>query len=174
MAIGHGLTYGTEPSGANSSTLLKTSLTFVNKSTCRNDFYLSATDSQICFDGALDSGAAYKHATCSGDSGGPVYLFESGVYRQIGLTSYGPTECGNKNLPVVSVFTELFDYQDWIQNVMAGRISAKYYVATVDGKRVVSAGTPVVIPSSSSSGGGSMGLLALFGLCGLVCVRRIR
>ncbi len=172
VAIGHGLTYGTEPSGASASTLLKTSLTFVDRSTCRSSFYSSVTDSQIFFDGALDSGDDYKHATCSGDSGGPVYLLESGVYRQIGLTSYDSSVCGDKSAPVVSVFTELFDFRSWIQNVMAGQVRAQYYVATVDGKRVVSAGTPVVVPSSSSGGGGSIGIIMILGLCGLVWVRR--
>lgn len=172
ITIGHGLTYGTEPSGSTSTTLLETKLTFVDKTRCRNNFHPLVTNSQICFDGALDPGDDYKHATCSGDSGGPVYLLDGGVYRQIGLTSYGPVTCGNKDLDVVSVFTEISEFKNWIQNVMAGNVTAKFYVATVDGQRVVSAGTPVVIPSRSSGGGGSIGFLVLFCLCGITLLFR--
>lgn len=48
-------------------------------------------------------------ATCSGDSGGPIFLEQNGQYFVIGVTSRGSMLC-NK----VGVYTNAPYYQDWI------------------------------------------------------------
>ena len=58
--------------------------------------------------------------TCSGDSGGPFvrerYEKRSNDYRwiQVGLVSWGPTDCGQKN--TYGFYTRTASYIDWIKN----------------------------------------------------------
>lgn len=64
------------------------------------------TDRQICAgftNGGRDS--------CTGDSGGPLLLEENGIYRQVGIISYGEG-CGEPNK--YGVYTFLPPYSDWI------------------------------------------------------------
>lgn len=68
-------------------------------------------NSQIC---ALGENGA---DTCTGDSGGPLMGRENptrGVpyYFQVGITSYGPTQCGRGIVP--GVYTRVSEYMDWI------------------------------------------------------------
>lgn len=49
------------------------------------------------------------HATCSGDSGGPIYLEQNGQYTLIGVTSRGSVLCDK-----VGIYTNTAYYQDWI------------------------------------------------------------
>lgn len=153
-AIGHGYVAGNVPNA--NKQLQETTLTFVSNAVC-SAFYGSAlTSKQICFDGAVSG--AYKNSTCSGDSGGPIYWFNGSQYIQIGLTSFGPSLCGDTNQPITSVFTELYDYQSWIQRVLTGAEVPKYYVATQNGVRVL-IDTQTVAPQEES--GGSLSILGL-------------
>ncbi|USD34469.1 MULTISPECIES: S1 family peptidase [Vibrio] len=146
-AIGHGLIEGNVSSDG---TLLETSLELEDKSVC------NSTDKQLCFDGAQSG--SYKNSTCNGDSGGPVYWYDGSKYVQIGITSFGPTDCGDINEPATSVFTETYDYNSWINSVISGGQTPKYYISTD------SSGTRSLVDntaqSGGSGGGGSLGFLS--------------
>lgn len=124
FAIGHG---NTRSNFDGESGLQETQLTYISNTQCANIFsagrYL--TNKQICFDGELNQSTQLKNSTCQGDSGGPVYWQSNGVMVQVGITSFGPTTCGDPNWAVTSVFTEISDYAAWIDNVLAGNESAK-------------------------------------------------
>jgi secreted trypsin-like serine protease len=49
------------------------------------------------------------HGTCSGDSGGPIYLEQNGQYYLIGVTSRGSGMCDK-----VGIYTNALYYKDWI------------------------------------------------------------
>lgn len=162
-AVGHGLIEGNQPSNGR---LLETSLLLIDKSVC------NSTDKQLCFDGTKVG--AYKNSVCKGDSGGPVYSWDGNQYRQIGVTSYGLKQCGLSTKPAVAVFTEIYDYNPWINRVISGGQAAKYYVTTdrhgnrqyVDttarkgGNGPRAPEIPKQTPESSESGG-SLGIVIL-------------
>lgn len=164
-AIGHGLENGNTAGGTQ---LLETTLTFVSNSACGSYYGANLTSSQVCFSGGVSNG--YQNSTCSGDSGGPVYWYNGSQYIQIGITSFGPTLCGDTSEPISSVFTEIYDYQNWINRVITGLESPKYYVQTVNGRRTLienSSGNAVeseTVTEQSGGGGGSVNLWWLFGL----------
>ncbi|MDE1312503.1 trypsin-like serine protease [Vibrio aestuarianus] len=146
--IGHGLIAGNV---FGSTRLQETTLDFVDHATCAAYYGSALTSTHICFDGALNG--SYKNSTCSGDSGGPVYWFNGFQYIQIGLTSFGPAICGDSSQPVTSVFTELYDYQSWINRVITNVELPKYYVETRNGVRtLVEQAKPSIAPQQDSGG----------------------
>ncbi|WNJ97651.1 trypsin-like serine protease [Vibrio ruber] len=156
-AIGHGNT----TTNTTTYKLLKTSMDYVDQSTCASA-NSGLHDSQICFSGG--SAATMNNGTCSGDSGGPIYWNDSGTLRQVGITSFGPTVCGSGS--ITGVFTELTNYDAWIDQVLNGTL-APNYIAT-DAKREAYYQANI-LRSSSGGGGGSIGwylLGALFGILG--------
>lgn len=167
IAIGHGLIEGNQSS---SGYLQATSLDIISpSSTCDS----SISDKQLCFDGEVSGN--YKNSTCEGDSGGPVFWYNGAAYVQIGITSWGFKTCGAKAYDYSSVFTEVYDYDSWIQSVISGGETAKYYVTTSNGTRTLyqtSSGTVIdradvvsdTTTTSSSGGGGSLGLFSLLAL----------
>ena len=144
IAIGHGQIAGNLSGG---SILQQTNLDYVSLSDCRFQYGL-VTDKQICFGGAQSGG--YRNSTCNGDSGGPVYLESGSQYIQIGITSFGPRSCGDDSLTVTSVFTDVYDYIGWINQVINGHEAPKYYVATINGQRTLVSN---IITANSESGG---------------------
>ncbi|KAL7042173.1 hypothetical protein ACKWTF_001046 [Chironomus riparius] len=58
--------------------------------------------------------------SCEGDSGGPLQVSNqhqvSCTYMQIGIVSFGPRLCGSKGVP--GVYVNVFNYIDWIENVV--------------------------------------------------------
>lgn len=157
VAVGHGDT----SSGYDSTTLLqKAALNYVDNTTCAMAFTdgSALTDNQICFNGDYSTFTGLYNGTCQGDSGGPVYWKDGVDYRQVGITSFGPDTCGG-NPSVTSVFTEIYDYKDWIDSVIAGNETPKF-VAT-DAKRTA------YINARTSSGSGSGGSVS-FGLLGML------
>ncbi|ENM3927891.1 GlyGly-anchored extracellular serine protease VesA [Vibrio cholerae] len=163
-AIGHGYVNGNVTGGTR---LLETTLTFVPFTTCSAYYGPNLQASQICFTGPQIG--LYKNSTCSGDSGGPVYLETGSGLVQVGITSFGPSQCGNPALPVTSVFTEVSDYYSWILRVMNGLETPKYYVTENNGVRQLIAGGTTVSPVSDS-GGSSTGLALL--VLGLLMILR--
>ncbi|WP_197413108.1 S1 family peptidase [Vibrio sp. MEBiC08052] len=154
-AIGHGNT----TTNTITYKLLKTSMDYVDQSTCAS-VTPGLHDSQICFSGG--SAATMNNGICAGDSGGPIYWNDSGTLRQVGITSFGPTVCGSGS--ITGVFTELTNYDTWIDQVLDGTL-APNYIAT-DAKRLTYYQTNIL---RSSSGGGSIGwylLGVLFGILG--------
>lgn len=67
---------------------------------------------QICF------GGIKGQDSCGGDSGGPLVM--SGTtgppFLQVGLVSYGPVNCGQKDVP--GVYTSVSHYRNWIETNM--------------------------------------------------------
>ncbi len=148
IAIGHGYIEGNQKGG---TTLLETTLNLVSYSSCRAYFGSAITTSQLCFSGDVTGG--YQNATCSGDSGGPVYWYDGANYLQVGLTSFGTSVCGKEDAVVTSVFTDIYDYQNWINRVITGQVEPRYYVTTQEGQRVLIENPQSEVTSKSSGGG---------------------
>ncbi|XP_043644962.1 glandular kallikrein [Drosophila teissieri] len=93
------------------SRALKTvELNELNASECYNIFGMNLTESQIC--------AGHPNGdTCVGDSGGPlihpVYMDGSLRYVQLGITSFGRSDCRSGG-----VYTRLSCFIDWILMVV--------------------------------------------------------
>ncbi|MFA0570753.1 S1 family peptidase [Vibrio gallaecicus] len=168
-AVGHGDTV----SGYDGNDqLLQVDLNLVSNSACSSVFLNGdrITTKQICFDGDYSSLTRLKNGTCQGDSGGPVYWYDGSKYVQVGITSFGPSSCG-ANIGVTSVFTEIHDYNAWIDSVLAGGETPKStssdnlrtnYLA-VNGEIEYFGNSPTDgdSSSSSSSSGGSISILGL-------------
>lgn len=153
-AVGHGLIEG----GADGGTQARdTTLDYVSTATCRSEFGSNITSKQLCFSGEISAG--YRNSTCSGDSGGPVYWDNGVEFIQVGITSFGPSLCGDQSVSVTSVFTDVYDYQDWIERVINGQETPKTYVVTSNGQRRLVYSTETASSPSSGGGGGSSGLL---------------
>jgi secreted trypsin-like serine protease len=115
------------------------------------------TTDRICTIGDYSASSGLNSSTCQGDSGGPLYWNDNGQMVQIGITSFGPTICGDTTEEFTSVFTEVAAYNDWIEDVLAGRESPQIIIGSSD---------PFDFgPSSGSVGfGGVLMMLALAGL----------
>ena len=153
VAIGHGDTEAT----TTTNILQETNLTKTTTTKCNNAFQPNVTDNQLCFIGALSG--AYRNGACSGDSGGPVYRKYGGSFIQVGVTSFGPDgECGvTGGTEVTSVYTKIHAHKSWIDSVMAGSVTPKAYVKTVNGQRQLVKNTQ----TANSDDGGSFGLIPL-------------
>ncbi|MDC5820613.1 S1 family peptidase [Vibrio europaeus] len=170
-AIGHGLIAGNVSGGTN---LLETALIYVDTPTCQAEYGSKLTSSHLCFSGAINGG--YRNSTCRGDSGGPVYWYNGSQYIQIGITSFGPSTCGNISVNATSIFTDVHDYQTWISRVLNGLETPKAYVATINGVRTLvnnDSGSSVSASGGGDSGGGSANPLVLLYLL-LVLLGRFR
>ena len=155
-AVGHGDTR----TGFDGTTLLqKASLNYVDNATCKTVFAAGdeLTENQICFVGGVEAFGLYG-GTCQGDSGGPVYWKDGSIYRQVGITSFGPETCGG-NSRVTSVFTEIYDYEAWIDSVIAGTETAKF--VSTDAKRTAYVNARTSPGSGSNGGSVSFGLLSM-------------
>lgn len=80
----------------------------VSYQTPRHEAQLNYT--QIC------AGGENGKDSCGGDSGGPLMQEIGFTYVVVGVVSYGPRECGQKNKP--AVYTHVYQYLDWIQKEM--------------------------------------------------------
>lgn len=158
-AVGHG---NVSTNTAGGTQLLETTLNFFPFSSCAARFGDKLGSGHLCFTG-VQSGL-YRNSTCSGDSGGPVYLFNGSGYVQVGITSFGPSVCGDPNLTVTSVFTEVSDYYGWILRVMNGLETPKYYVTERNGVRTLhSGGKPTLVIEGISGGASSVLIVLLLG-----------
>ena len=146
------------------------------------DSYCSAVLSYSGINYANDGSAIctlpdYNSNICNGDSGGPLtYLDTDGKYKQIGIVSYGATDCTISSL-VPSVFTNIYFYRDWIDNVILhdyneyeginyGSINLNEYKEQID------LTSEIDDNKKSSGGGGSLGFLGLITLIGVALFRR--
>jgi secreted trypsin-like serine protease len=158
-AIGHGDIEYNVSGGTN---LLETTLTYASTSACKGKYGSAITSNQLCFEGTNNVLSGLRNSTCGGDSGGPVYIDDSGTYVQVGVTSFGRTICGELNPSITSVFTNVHSYSDWISYVMAGLVTPKAYVTTRDGNRVLINNDPA--PTSSSDSGDSGGSVSIISI----------
>ncbi|MCG3728307.1 S1 family peptidase [Vibrio cincinnatiensis] len=155
-AVGHG---NTQSGLDDEQKLLATTIDYVSTATCQRD--ISVTDKQLCFSG-VNPARTLDNGTCQGDSGGPVYWDNSGQFVQVGITSFGPSTCGEgfNHSKVTSVFTEIYDYRTWVNDVLDGNVAANYIV-TDEMRRAFFDPSSA---DSSSSGGGSLHFLSWFGV----------
>ncbi|WPC75525.1 S1 family peptidase [Vibrio porteresiae] len=183
-AIGHGKT---STNSSVSDELLKTSMDYVSNDTCQGDL-TNLNDSQLCFKGSdTNTSTNLSNGICSGDSGGPIYTEYTGSLVQVGITSFGPSTCGSAigSSGVDAVFTEVYDYEDWIQEVIDGNVTAKYTATDAEREAYAessssssssdtSSSSSDVSTTSSSSGGGSITWWGLIALGMLAAWRRSR
>lgn len=175
IAVGHGNT----ASGVDDADSLQAaSLNYVINSECKTVFKDGAalTDKQICFGGDYSDATGLRNATCSGDSGGAVYWQDGEVLTQVGITSFGPTTCGVESADVTSVFTEITDYQNWIDEVLAGSISPTLTATDAERQEYIDTygelGGASTTSSSEGSSGGGLNLMWLMILFSLIPFRK--
>lgn len=165
-AVGHGYIQSNDPGGTQ---LLETQLTPLSTSQCRAVFGTKVTDKQLCF-GSPSVSTSTQNSICAGDSGGPVYYYYGGEYIQVGIASFGLQTCGDSRYSVTSVFTDIYDYQGWINQVLNGQVEPKAYIDTSSGQRVLVRNEPVqpliqgASQLSSETVSGSFSLMGLLGL----------
>ncbi|GLT14518.1 S1 family peptidase [Vibrio algivorus] len=158
-AIGYGKT-GPQADSANS--LQEVQIEYLQPDQCEQNFDIS--DKQICVIGEEKN--SLHSGVCGGDSGGPLLYEEKGQQYQAGIVSYGPKECGDLNVAVQSVYTEVYDYADWVANVLNGSEIPKFDVTKLeeDDNEANS--------SEGSSGGGTINLAWLAVLLSLLVFRK--
>ncbi|GAL27634.1 secreted trypsin-like serine protease [Vibrio variabilis] len=120
VALGHG---DVQTGVSGTAILQRADLFWVSNFTCANNFNNGRflTDNQICFSGATSLLNGLKAGTCQGDSGGPIYWNDNGTFKQVGITSFGPAECGDAGSDVTAAYTEVADYASWIDSVLDGQ-----------------------------------------------------
>jgi len=168
VAVGHG---NTATGVDDTSILQKTTLTYLDNTSCDDYQVGGAPDSQLCMSGDIDSGSGLRDATCQGDSGGPLY-WASGSGKQVGITSYGPlVGCGDSSVEGTSVFTEITDYKDWIDSVKNGEVNASY-ITSESHREYYRENGHLLVSSGSGGSGGAVSLWSSLLLVGLIFTRR--
>lgn len=158
-AIGYGKT-GPQDDSANS--LQEVRVEYSQPDQCKQNFDVS--DKQICVTGEEKN--SLHSGVCGGDSGGPLLYEDNGQPYQAGIVSFGPEECGDLNVATQSVYTEVYDYADWIANVLSGSETPKFDVTKLEEDDNDESG------SSGSSGGGALSLTWLAVLLSLLMFRK--
>ncbi|GEA61475.1 S1 family peptidase [Vibrio comitans] len=126
IVIGHGYTR----SGNDDADILQgTTQSLLSSSQCRS---ADISSKQLCLIGDYSSDTELLNSTCGGDSGGPLFWYNGSQYVQVGITSYGPTQCGNPDSDYSSAYTEVAEYRDWIANVLAGSVTPQVVVTEFD------------------------------------------
>ncbi len=183
IAVGHG---NTSTGVDDADSLQAAALNYVDNSSCQLVFTNgdALTDKQICFGGDYSDATGLRNAVCSGDSGGAVYWQDGDTLTQVGITSFGPVTCGDPDADVTSVFTEITDYQSWIDDVLAGNVAPTLtatdaerteYIATygvLGGSSSTRSTNNSLVSGASGSGGGSFGGLGMLALSGLWLMRK--
>jgi V8-like Glu-specific endopeptidase len=92
----------------NKDLLNQATMPVINFQRCRRLLDYAVKDhTQFCA-GVVDKGGV---DTCQGDSGGPLMCNSGGVWKVVGITSWG-YGCGEKNSP--GVYTAVAKYRQWI------------------------------------------------------------
>ncbi len=103
MASGWGLT----EDGIPSRQLLKVRLKVAEAKSCRDHFGERYPEGSICAGG-------WPTDTCSGDSGGPLWVVSGSTMQQLGVVSKGK-QCGKSNAP--GIYTPVAAHLPWIEDV---------------------------------------------------------
>ncbi|XP_042221600.1 transmembrane protease serine 9-like [Homarus americanus] len=97
--------------GPQPSTLFRVRLKVVSNNDCRAKYGRSApggiVDSYLC-------AGTFGKDSCQGDSGGPLVKLEGGVWKQVGLVSWG-IGCGKGHFP--GVYSRISSFINWIDRV---------------------------------------------------------
>lgn len=159
FAVGHG---NTQSGYDDSEALQETQLRYVSNSNCH--LYNVDTSANLCMDGASRQNGR-DNATCQGDSGGPLFWNN----KQVGITSFGPTTCGDMSVRANSIFTEVSDHRAWISSVLNGSETPK---VTVNDAQRISYLNSINANSSGGDSGGANSWLGLLILSGIALWRR--
>jgi secreted trypsin-like serine protease len=176
VALGH----GDVQSGVSGTNILqRADLFWVSNATCASNFNNGGflTDKQICFSGNRSSSNGLKAGTCQGDSGGPIYWQDGATFKQVGITSFGPAECGDSGSAVTAAYTEIADYADWIDSVLSGQQTPSVIVTEQARIEHLEANGRVVFQGgsvSSGGGGGGGGAWSWILSLGLLTIARLR
>ena len=85
---------------------------------------VSTTDCNTAYNGAITDNmicaAAAGKDSCGADSGGPMMALQDGVFRQIGIVSFG-NECALPDFP--GVYTRVDRFSTWVNDVITGALS---------------------------------------------------
>ena len=120
--IGYGKT---APDDDGADTLLTVQVEYVQPEQCHNIFVGGdIANSQICVTGKVINNQ--RSGACSGDSGGPLLYDNNGTLYQAGIVSFGPDKCGDMSIDIQSVYTEVYDYNDWLAGVQNGSVKPQY------------------------------------------------
>ncbi|MFC5079493.1 Trypsin precursor [Vibrio thalassae] len=177
VTVGHGNTQ----SGVDGTPILqRANLLWVSNADCATNFDRGneLTGKQVCFTGSQSQSTGLRAGTCQGDSGGPIYWYHNGMYEQVGITSFGPTICGDPSSDVTAVYTEVASYSSWIDSVLAG--SQTPFITSDEQERLdyLAANGRVVwtggstINSSDGGGGGSVAWFLSLMLAAVAYYRR--
>lgn len=148
--IGYGKTGPDEDS---SDTLQTVQVKYAQPKQCDGIFAGgSISDSQICVTGEVVNNL--QSGVCGGDSGGPLLYEDNGTLYQSGIVSFGPKQCGDTNVSIQSVYTETYDYSDWLAGVLNGTTKPQYDITSLEDQD-----KPANVSSNNSSSGGSLSWL---------------
>ncbi len=113
-AIGYGLTSSDDSQP--SSQLLQVDVPVVSDAECDGD-YGDIDNSRHLSAGERGTDADPGKGVCQGDSGGPLFVLRGSTRIQAGITSFGGPRCG---VDVPGVWTEVAQYQGWIEGIVGG------------------------------------------------------
>lgn len=123
-------------------------------------------DKKICIDSItfmLNGSASYRSG-CQGDSGGPLLWNDGSETKQVGITSYGASKCGDTKYAITGVYTEVADYGPWISLVLQGNQAPTNSYSEGD--------RSAYRAQEASTDAGSIGLISLFLLTLFAGLRR--
>lgn len=126
--IGYGKT---GPDDDSSDTLQAVQVEYAQPEQCNGIFVGGAiSDTQICVTGEVVNDL--QSGVCGGDSGGPLLYENNGTLYQAGIVSFGPKQCGDSTVAIQSVYTEIYDYSDWLAGVFNGTTKPQYDVTKLE------------------------------------------
>ncbi|NRF62079.1 S1 family peptidase [Vibrio coralliilyticus] len=162
-AVGHG---DTQTGSDNDDNLLYAQLQYVDNSVC-DATYSQDTSGNLCMGWPTPGSNGLDNGVCNGDSGGPLYWYTGGSYKQVGITSFGHVSgCGNPSIVPNSVFTEVLGHEAWITSVLNGSETPKKTITDSDRTAYLNSTSSSTVTtdesanSSNGGGGGSLGYLS--------------
>ncbi|CAK1547620.1 unnamed protein product [Leptosia nina] len=106
--------WGSDETGGASDVKKHVMLPFVKEDHCKRIYADLPLLNVVC------AGGEAGKDSCDGDSGGPLMYEVEQKYIAVGVLSFGYRQCGIADRP--SVYTNVFKYVKWINDVVEGRI----------------------------------------------------
>jgi len=104
--------WGQASSGGEPRLLQQVALPFIASDQCNKDYPGQLDDTMVCAGNQTFGGPG----SCFGDSGGALMAHHDGVYKLIGIVSWGPTNCGARGKPTVYGYVPAL--VDWAKATM--------------------------------------------------------
>ena len=129
--------------GPLSKTLQTVNLPLVDLATCSKQLDENLPATNFC------AGGEGGKDTCSGDSGGALFIENAGVHIMLGLTSWGD-ECALKGKP--GVYTRISSFKSWIESFIKPTTTASNIVSQslLPSVQIVALAPPKPSPSPSN------------------------